>query len=536
MKPIAALYARVSTTQQEKEATIDSQVAAIETYIEQKGYQLHADHYFLDIAVSGAKLNRPQLDRLRDLAAAAAFDVLICLAPDRLTRKYVHQWFLLDEFQRLGIRVEFVDQTQTDTDPQGQLFLGMKGLFAEYERATIAERLRRGRLHRMRQGKLISPNPAYGYCYISVSQTDGGNWVEHPVEAEVVRRIFAWYTAQSPLTIGQIVAKLNQMGADAPQRGAKQWVYSTVQAILKREAYTGQTYYNRSRTAHALAAQPRSKGHGYRCTAPHLPRPQQEWVTIPVPAIISSAIWEQAQARLKMQKKFAARNNKRNFYLLRGLLVCHVCGHTLIGRSANGQVSYACKNGGKNRLPSVPAHSCSVAAHQVEPLVWQAIVNLLNNPVLLEDAWRQSQLVPDQGDPDELVRLQTRLRTLHKQWSRLLDLYQDELLDKDSLTQRKNELDSRRFSIEKRIRELQQQQQLHNAKSKMLADFGDYCQQMLTRLHNPTPQLQQEVIRLLIEQIVVDDDSILIKHIVPTDDDCRLLPRQFFVDKQKYNE
>ncbi len=526
MKPIVALYARVSTTRQEKEATIDSQVAAIETYIEQKGYQLPPDHYFLDTAVSGAKLNRPQLDRLRDLAAAAVFDIIVCLSPDRLTRKYAHQWLLLDEFQRLGIQVEFVDETQTGDDPKAQLFLGMKGLFAEYERANIAERLRRGRMHRMRQGKLICPNAAYGYHYIPVSQPNGGSWIEHPVEAEVVRLIFAWYTAEKPITIAQIVSKLNQMGSKAPQRGAKQWVYSTVQAILKREAYIGQTYYNRSRTVHQLAGQPRSKGHGYRRTAPHLPRPQSEWVSIPVPSLISETVWDQAQVRLKMQQKFAARNNKHNFYLLRGLLVCHVCGRSLIGRTVNGRISYACKNGGKNRLPSVPSHSCSVSGAAVEPLVWDAVVSLLNNPILLEDAWLQ-QSSSYQADPDELTRLQTRLRTLHKQWVRLLDLYQDELLDKESLSHRKNELDSQRISIEQRIQKLQQQQQLQNAKSKMLADFDTFCQQMLIRLQNPTPQLKQEVIRLLIEQIIVDEDSILIKHIVPTDDDCRLLPRHF---------
>ena len=103
MSEQAAIYARVSTPQQEQEATIESQIAALEAYAREQGYRLNPDYYFLDQAVSGAKLNRPALDRLRDLAAEAAFSVVLCLSPDRLSRQYAHQWVLMDELQRAGV-------------------------------------------------------------------------------------------------------------------------------------------------------------------------------------------------------------------------------------------------------------------------------------------------------------------------------------------------------------------------------------------------------------------------------------------------
>jgi len=210
MSQYAALYARVSTLQQEQEATIESQVAEIETYARLHGHLLSPELYLLDRGVSGAQLARPALDRLRDLAAEGSFKVLLCLSPDRLARNFVHQRLLLDEFQRYGIQVIFVNQPPLTDNPQGQLLMGFQGLFAEYERAMITERLRRGKLYRIRHGQLVNPVPPYGYRYIPVSEPCGGRWEPHPVEAEVVRRIYLWYTGSEKLTITAIVQRLNQ--------------------------------------------------------------------------------------------------------------------------------------------------------------------------------------------------------------------------------------------------------------------------------------------------------------------------------------
>ena len=527
MTQSAALYARVSTPQQEQEATIESQVAAVETYAKAHGYQLNPDHYFLDIAVSGAKLNRPALDRLRDLAAEAVFGTVLCLSPDRLARQYAHQWVLLNELQRAGVEVVFIDQPDLSDDPQSQLFLGIKGLFAEYERAMITERLRRGKLHRIRQGQLVNPNPPYGYRYIPVSQPNGGRWEPHPAEAPVVRQIYDWYCGQSKHTIMQIVNQLTQLGEQAPPRG-QLWRFSTVQAILKQRAYTGCAYYNRTRTRHEAVGQPKKRGRGLRQSAEHCPRPAEEWIEVRVPALLPTTLWEQAQERLIMNKKFSRRNNKTHFYLLRGLLVCDVCGYTMAGQVSNGRTTYRCAHGGVNREPGVPKHSCILKGEDVEPLVWQAVSELLHNPTLLADAWL-SQQEETTAQPGELHRLQNRQKALERQWTRLLDLYQDNLLDKETLSQRKARIDAERTRLAERLQQLQQQERRERVKDEMLADFEAYCQQMMSRLENPTPETQQEVIRLLIDHIVVKDDEIIIKHIIPTDDDFRLLPGHRFI-------
>jgi site-specific DNA recombinase len=522
MSQYAALYARVSTLQQEQEATIESQVAEIETYARLHGHLLSPELYLLDRGVSGAQLARPALDRLRDLAAEGSFKVLLCLSPDRLARNFVHQRLLLDEFQRYGIQVIFVNQPPLTDNPQGQLLMGVQGLFAEYERAMITERLRRGKLYRIRHGQLVNPVPPYGYRYIPVSEPGGGRWEPHPVEAEVVRRIYLWYTGSEKLTITAIVQRLNQPETLAPPRG-KRWTFSTLQAILTQPAYTGQAYYNRTRTCPEAIGRPRKYGRGYRRRPSHEKRPRAEWIEVAVPPLLEKAVWEQAQERLTMNQHFARRNNRQHFYLLRGLLVCGTCGRTLAGRTSHGQVSYSCTNRGKNRQPDVPAHSRSIAGRVVEPLVWEAVSRLLRNPMLLADAW-QSQGAAMAASPDEVDRLQARQRALERQWRRLLDAFQDALLDKAELAQRKARLDQERQVLGQRLEQLTCQAHRDQAKVQMLQDFVTFCQQIEASLAAPTPEVQQEVIRLLIDHVVVEEDAIVIKHIIPTDNDCRLLP------------
>ena len=521
MNQVAALYGRVSTLQQEQEATIESQVAAIESFAQAQGFQLLPEYYFLDQAVSGAQLARPALDRLRDLAGEGLFEAVVCLSPDRLARQYAHQWVLLDELQRAGVKVVFVNQPAVGDDPQGQLLLGIQGLFAEYERAMITERLRRGKLYRVRQGQLVNPVPPYGYCYIPVSEPGGGRWETHPVEKEIVRQIYLWYT-QDNATICSIVERLNQLGPKAPPRG-KRWGYSTVQSILKQPDYTGQAYYNRTRVNYEAVGRAKKQGRGTRRTPLHQLRPPEEWIPVSVPALISEAVWQQAQERLRMHQKFAARNNTQHFYLLRSLLVCDVCGRTLVGRTSKGHVAYYCSSRGKNRYPDVPPHSRCVAAKLVEPLVWQAVMDLLHNPTLLADAW-ESQNPATRASPDEADRLQSRLKALDRQWTRLLDLFQEEQIEKAELSQRKARLDQERQTVALRLQQVIRQARQEQAKQQMLEDFTTFCQQIENGLSSPTPELQQEVIRLLIDHVVVGKDEIVIKHIVPTDDDCRLLP------------
>ena len=169
----AAIYARVSTERQERQQTIDSQLAALSAWAEQAGHELMAGHVFRDEGYSGSRLDRPGLDALRDAVRDAEVDVVAVLSPDRLARKYAYQALILEEFRRAGCAIEFLNRTISD-DPGDQLLLQIQGAVAEYERALLSERFRRGKLQKARAGWFIGGRAPYGYRYLPCRDGAGG--------------------------------------------------------------------------------------------------------------------------------------------------------------------------------------------------------------------------------------------------------------------------------------------------------------------------------------------------------------------------
>lgn len=513
----ASLYARVSTSRQEQEATIESQIAALDAYAQEHGYQIEPEHRFIDQAVSGYRLDRPGLDRLRDLASEQKFEVVLCLDPDRLARRYIYQRLILDELSTAGVRVIFLSQPDLADSAQSNLMLGIQGLFAEYERAVIADRMRRGKLHRIRTGQLMPPQAPYGYRYLPRDQPGGGQWRLVAYQAEVVRDIFIWY--KSGLTISKIVTELNKAGIASPK--GKPWRFSTVQRILQEPAYKGTALYNRHQTDTEAIGQPRQIGRGRLQTPRYKLRPSEEWITIPVPIIVSPELWQEVQEQLQLNKRFAQRNNQKHHYLLRSLLTCGVCGCTLVGRTVGDRKTYACSYGGVKRAPDVPAHSCIITADEIEPLVWQALSDLLRQPTRLLSAWRTLRQ-PEPTESGQLNHLQRRQRDLEKQWQRLLDLYQDDLIDKTELRQRKELIEAEQNRLTERLQQAVRQQQAQQYETDLALTCEAFARRVEAALASPSFETQQDVIRLLIDHIVVEEDAITIKHIVPDEDDARL--------------
>lgn len=148
---VAAIYARVSSDRQRREQTIQSQTAALRELAARRELLVPEDLVFEDEGVSGATLRRPALERLRGVAVEGRFEVLLCHAPDRLARRYAYQVLLLEEFQRAGVEVVFAKAPERSGSLEDELLRQFQGMIAEYERAQIAERCRRGKLHRARR-------------------------------------------------------------------------------------------------------------------------------------------------------------------------------------------------------------------------------------------------------------------------------------------------------------------------------------------------------------------------------------------------
>src|SRR5437867_6267739 len=193
----AAIYTRVSSARQKKDETIGSQTAALRAHAQASGLQVPENWVFEDEGHSGATLVRPGLERLRDLVAGVGVDVVLCYSPDRLARKFAYQALLIEEFARAGTRVEFVNGPRGDS-PEDQLLVQFQGMFAEYEKAQILERYRRGKAHRARTGSVnVLGGAPFGYRYVRKSEDSGAGYQIIAHEAALVSELFTRYADQN---------------------------------------------------------------------------------------------------------------------------------------------------------------------------------------------------------------------------------------------------------------------------------------------------------------------------------------------------
>src|SRR5262244_2160108 len=237
-----AYYARVSTHQQH-EGTIESQQHSLKYYIQSQEWSLLPEHEYIDDGVSGARLDRPALDRLRDAARRGEFDAVVILSPDRLARNYAHQWLLIEEFTKMHTQVIFLHNPFGDS-PQGQLLTQMQGMIAEYERAQIVERTRRGRLEKARRGEYMPwAYRCYGYRYLPKRHGCAPQVMIEPGEADVVRRIYR-LLVEEHLRCRQITKRLNASHTPTPSGRNQVWHPATVRTLLTNRVYAGQARYN----------------------------------------------------------------------------------------------------------------------------------------------------------------------------------------------------------------------------------------------------------------------------------------------------
>src|SRR5713101_4581335 len=297
-----------------------------------------------DDGYSGARLDRPALDRLRDLVSEGAIEVVLISAPDRLARHYAYQVVVLEEFKRAGCEVRFLNHAFGQS-PEEQMLLQIQGVFAEYERTLIKERMRRGRLFAARQGRVNwGGNPPYGYRYIRKTETTPQQLVVCEAEAAIVQQMYRWLVEEEVSSYA-IQKRLTEQ--HVPTRGPNQygWAQSTVIGILRSPLYKGEALYNRTQLADTRRPRgPRSlkdlrPGNGRSRAA----RPQEDWIPARVPALVDPEVWEMAQQQLACNRERAQRNNTKHNYLLRGLLACGRCGRRLVGMwSRAGKGRYSC--------------------------------------------------------------------------------------------------------------------------------------------------------------------------------------------------
>lgn len=515
----AAIYARVSTPRQGREQTIGSQLDALKGWARENGYELSPEDIHTDEGYTGSRLDRPGLDALRDGAEDAAFDVIGVLSPDRLARKYAYQVLLLEEFKRHGLEVVFLHHPISE-DPNDQLLLQIQGAIAEYERAMIAERFRRGKLQKAREGHYIGAKAPYGYRYVPKRDGVPGHLVVDEEEAEMVQALFGWLVEER-MTIRQITKRLNESSWH-PRSGRHPWSPSTVHSILSHPIHAGTTYANRYR--YVAPERPRGRKSRSGENTCRVERPKEEWIPIPAPATVDGDTHRRAQEQLKRNAELSFRNNKKYSYLLRCLLTCKNCGlamHGVTNKSPHQSTRRYYQCAGKNTISSAREHKCLQTSAKIEELdaaVWGHVKGLMMDPGRLLEQFENYASHASEGEEKERAEakaLESRLKRLAREEERLIDAYQEEVINLQELKERREKLTER---CEALVNQHEQQARLRRQTAQareVVKDLRAFCKRINSRIEEATFEERQSILQLLVERVIVGEDTLEIRHVIP---------------------
>ena len=527
----AAIYARVSGARQKEEQTVGSQVAECQAAAASWGLEVPEGWVFTDEGYSGASLVRPALERLRDLAAQVPVDVVVCYSPDRLARKLAYQTLLIDELNKAGSEVRFVKARKVET-PEDEMMLQFQGMMAEYERALIMERTRRGKAFRARAGVVnVLGGAPYGYRYVRRSDVCEARYEVVEDQAQVVREMFRRYT-EDQVPIGGLARWLS--GEKIPPRtGKDRWDRSVIWAMLKNPAYAGRAAFMKTGSTErrpAINRQARLQGRSISRHHAKYDRPKDEWVTIAVPAIVDEVTFEAAERRLADNRRFSSRNSKEPS-LLMGLTACQSCGYAYYRtstRTATRKIYYyRCLGSDDYRYKG--GRVCDnkpVRADYLDEVVWGQVTALLADPALVQGELdrRLTELRAANPATSERARLDRDLTRTTKAIGRLVQAYQEDLLTLGELRSRMPDLRARQTSLQASIDALEAQLLDRETYLKLAEGLENFLARLRETAGTATVQDRQKVLRSVVREVLVGPERVVVRHSIPVRDHPFLTP------------
>jgi site-specific DNA recombinase len=513
-----AIYVRVSTRQQAHAQTIEQQLERLRAHCQTQNWPWQQHNIFRDDGYSGASLKRPALERLRDHVANAHFDHVLITAPDRLARNYVHQMLLLEEFEKNGCQVLFVDHPMSQ-DPNDQLLLQIRGAVSEYERTLIAERMRRGRQHKYRAGTLLPWTKApYGYQQDPDHPRSLAGVRIHEAQGAIVAELFASYLqpGQSLCSLSTFLFRLNV----ASPTGKKRWTTASLRRILTNPVYTGVVYAGRGQSQPSKRRRSPLASVGQRATT-SIPTSPEQWILVgQIPALVSQECFEQVQVKLKSNQQFARRNNRAHTYLLRALVSCGCCQLACTGQTHKRYSYYICvgKSHPSRSGREQKCHNRLIPMRQLDEIVWEDLCDLLMHPEALSLALHRAQ--SGEWLPQEMQARRENLRkasgSITGQIDRLTEAYLERIVSLEEYRRRRQELEERQASIAAQIHELQMSMNRQIEVATLAQGIESFCQRVQQGLDRATFEQKRHLVELLIDRVVVTQEEVEIRYVIPT--------------------
>jgi site-specific DNA recombinase len=521
----AAIYARVSSDQQKEENTIASQTASLIEFARQNGFDVPDEWVFEDAGFSGANLLRPGLERMRDLAAEGRIAAILIHSPDRLSRKYAYQVLLTEEFSRHGVETIFIKTPHANT-PEDQLMLQFQGMIAEYERAQILERSRRGKRHRAKAGEIsVLSGAPYGYRYIRKSDEVPARYEIIDAEADVIRLIFEKYTVDA-LSISAITRLLNEKKFPPRKKTSERWERTSVWSILCNPAYKGTACFGKTQAGprQRVPKSLRLTGRARRGDTGSHRRPRSDWIEIPVPAIVTEDTFALVEERLASNKRLSPRRTIVPS-VVQGLAICRKCGYALLRTSACSSRSltpriqyYRCPGVDSWRRPGgAVCDSRPIRQDLLDQVVWQEVIRLIEDPTLISVELDRRLAAARAAEPTKQRQesLARELIRVTKSIDKLVTAYQEDLISLDELRRRMPELRGR----DQAIRAEQKASLDQSVDRQSILRLAETLSAFLARLKKAADTIdsgeRQKIVRLLVKEVLVDEASIVIRHSIP---------------------
>ena len=508
-----ALYSRVSTDEQKQGGTIESQIKELENFAASRGHTVVEK--YVDEGWSGSLLSRPALDALRDAAEQRVFEAVLINDVDRLSRDIANLAVVKRDLERKGVEVIF-RKLPTEKGPLSDFMVNILGSFAEFERAMITDRTRRGRRYKVQERKLIIGNkPPYGYNYVKKDRDHGieGHYEIHPEEARIVRTMYEW-VANEGLSDRAVVRRLRELAVPA-RHGP--WAWSSVHRVLTNETYVGITYYNKLEVVDGQQPSTRKRKNRYKTTVRRL-RSRDQWIPIPLPShvhIIERDLFDRVQSQRRLNRVFSPRNVK-HFYLLRRVRkICGRCGWAYVGNPCHGHTYYRC---GSRAMKPPGCGARDVPAKVIEALVWQAVEKAIQNPDLIIKQVRklqESQVAEQTSAQVEVEQLQRELATLDQEEDRILAAYRTSVTSLRQFEKEIGGINERRFACEALLAKAKINAPPIRNETDLVRDITSWSTVTRRRLPALTDEQRQELLGSLLTEIVIHQDHIRLRGIIP---------------------
>ena len=503
----AAIYARVSDKSQDTEdkTSISEQTIDMEAYCESKGLTIVA--CYQEIGRGWTKM-RPEFQRMLADARAGHFDVIVCWKSDRLSRGMHPAAALLEVVEAHQIRLEAV------MDSIDMTTFGLMAAVGKMELDSFRERASMGKRGKAKQGRMPNGSVPYGYR----TGADGKPEIHEP-EAEVVRRIFRQYVHEG--MVGMAIARQLERDNAPTWRAGSKWHNAYVCALLGKEVYKGTWWYGKARWTATEGGDQVFR------------QPRDRWIEIPFPPLVDEQTWDRAQA-IKKDRTSLSKRNTKIFYLLQHLLRCAECGLLFACRSkTRGTAKYKDKTYSYNYNTPQRHYHCYgmqrehlrcrerpyIRADRLEELVWSEVKKVVQNPDLIRESIESLDTQEDGGLAKRIAGAERDLGRVQKEEERAIGLRVSGKITEDQFDHQLKLIHERLEAARAKLDDYRAQESLTTKNRILMENIVDWTAKIGKGLDNLSSEERQEVLRLIVDQIVIDrDNRVTITLGIPTED------------------